>query len=145
MIQTELDGHPIFGRYVKGRSLIVLFERLFPPYRHAVEAISDCIAPESYRGSHWGVMNNMPMEALRRAVVASWPNGVNELGHTTWDEYHRWYIQDDHMPNHGESLWPIFLSSDLSSESPILDGWHRFHFYDSKGLHIVPVMWRERD
>ena len=62
-----------------------------------------------------------------------------------WDDfnkYHKWYIKQG-KTDHGDSIFPIILSSDKEIEKGyefIEDGWHRFHSYVDKGITNIPVI-----
>lgn len=62
-----------------------------------------------------------------------------------WDDfnkYHKWYRKQGKV-DHGDSIFPIILSSDKAIEKGyefIEDGWHRFHSYVDKGITNIPVI-----
>ena len=59
-----------------------------------------------------------------------------------FNKYHKWYRKQGKV-DHGDSVFPIILSSDESIENGfefIEDGWHRFHSYVDKGIKNIPVV-----
>ena len=59
-----------------------------------------------------------------------------------FNKYHRWFRKQGKV-DHGDSVFPIILSSDKSLEWDfefIEDGWHRFHSYVDKGITNIPVV-----
>ena len=55
-------------------------------------------------------------------------------GFDSADEYHEWYIKGGDIPDHGDSVWPVFLHQ----TEVLLDGWHRLHSYYQKGMAEIP-------
>ena len=63
-------------------------------------------------------------------------------GYNDFNKYHKWYRKTN-KEDHGDSVFPIILSSDKSIRNGsefIEDGWHRFHSYVSKGIKNIPVI-----
>jgi len=62
----------------------------------------------------------------------------DRLGFDSFKEYHKDYVGDNIVTDHGNSVFPIIL--DFDNDELIEDGWHRFHSYYMKGLKKVPVV-----
>lgn len=62
---------------------------------------------------------------------------LKEEGYANFTEYHKAY-QSTNPAVHGDSLFPLLV--DDSNPEYIEDGWHRFHYYVSKGLEEIPVV-----
>jgi len=57
-----------------------------------------------------------------------------------FSEYHRWYVNQGHMPRHDtRNRWPVILS-DFENET-LQDGWHRFHDYVRQGADVIPALY----
>jgi len=59
-----------------------------------------------------------------------------------FNKYHKWYRKQGKV-DHGDSVFPIILSSDKGVDDRfefIEDGWHRFHSYVDKGITNIPVV-----
>tara|TARA_R110002020_G_scaffold73616_3_gene188838 strand:- start:1870 stop:2415 length:546 start_codon:yes stop_codon:yes gene_type:complete len=83
----------------------------------------------------YGIMDvNDIIEGLR--------NDYKELDFDDFNKYHKWYRKGGKV-DHGDSIFPIILSSDHVRERGfefIEDGWHRFHSYVDKGITNIPVI-----
>ena len=83
----------------------------------------------------YGVMNiNDIIEGIR--------NDYEGLDFDDFNKYHKWYRKQGKV-DHGDSLFPIILSSDkslLNGYEFIEDGWNRFHSYVDKGVTNIPVI-----
>ena len=71
-------------------------------------------------------------------IIKKISNWIDEEGdYNSFNEYHKIY-QSTNYANHGTSLFPIIVSDEDAEY--ILDGWHRFHYYISKGYKEIPVI-----
>ena len=58
----------------------------------------------------------------------------------TFEEYHADYVGDgSHIPNHGDSMYPVIENLDMEDEW-LSDGWHRFHSYVKNKKEHVPLL-----
>ncbi len=67
---------------------------------------------------------------------------ISRQGWDNFNHYHKWYIKAGSI-DHGDSVFPIILSSDEGIDDRfefIEDGWHRFHSYVDKGIKNIPVI-----
>lgn len=74
----------------------------------------------------------IPRTELERAIE----NHV-DFDHENFKEYHKWYLDGGDIPRHAE-IWPIILDTDVRTDEIIFDGWHRFHWYVSQGIDMIP-------
>ena len=83
----------------------------------------------------YGIMDvNDIIEGIRK--------DYENLDFDDFNKYHKWYRKQGKV-DHGDSVFPIILSSDKSLEWDfefIEDGWHRFHSYVDKGITNIPVV-----
>lgn len=57
-----------------------------------------------------------------------------------FEEYHRWYVGQKHMPDHpATGRWPVILSG--FEDETLQDGWHRLHDYYRKGAEMIPAVY----
>jgi hypothetical protein len=81
----------------------------------------------------------IPMDALKHAILAAIKRDDPEAPFNDFDEYHQWYTSHDDTPNHTE-VWPIEL--DMVDDNHIIDdGSHRLHSYVKNGLKMVPAIY----
>jgi hypothetical protein len=81
----------------------------------------------------------IPMDALKHAMLASIKRDDPKAPFANFDEYHHWYTSHGDTPNHTE-VWPIEL--DMVADNQIIDdGSHRLHSYIRRGLKIVPAIY----
>lgn len=62
-----------------------------------------------------------------------------EDGHKTINDWHKWYIDQTHIKDHGNSKWPIILWD--YSEEPFEDGWHRLNSYLKSNDKEIPIVY----
>lgn len=138
--RTALDTHPTLGPALRRYGAqIVRFEALPTHFQTAITRIArdDLDTPDDHAGEYWGV-STLPIEEIQLAQM----HGEIGRDFKTWTSYHKWYVSQGGIPDHGTSVWPITLSTD-DTEDPILDGSHRLHSYFRKGLKMIPVIWYE--
>ena len=64
--------------------------------------------------------------------------------HSSWEDYHKWYLSCGDIPTHlATERWPVLLSSD--AYETILDGWHRFHSYVRDGASEIQAVFNVSD
>lgn len=78
----------------------------------------------------------IPTDVLIDMVMQD--EGMDRFGN--FEEYHRWYVSQGHMPEHApRSRWPVILSSE--DDETLQDGWHRFHDYVRQGARMIPAVY----
>lgn len=113
----------------------------YPPYGVSFEKIKrefTSMRPffvKTYGRKKFGYVD-VPTEALVEAVMQD-----EEMDRfPSFEEYHRWYVSQGHMPRHGpRDRWPVILSS--YNEETLQDGWHRFHHYIRQGARMIPAVY----
>ena len=93
---------------------------------------------ETYGKERFGLVQ-IPMSALTEAIWLDSKEIREDF--KSFAEYHKWYVNAGHMPQHGNSRWPVILSDFQSEESTLQDGWHRFHDYYRNNVKIVPAVY----
>lgn len=80
----------------------------------------------------------IPTDVITTEIMSRQSDAALEFD--SFEEYHKWYVTTNLMPNHNvkKPLWPCFLS--CYPEEVFEDGWHRFHDYYRKGVEMIPCV-----
>lgn len=89
---------------------------------------------EKHGKEKFGIVT-IPTKALIAEIVQD-----NEFFHTSFEEYHQWFLSFDDVPEHSRrNRWPVILGCfDLET---LQDGWHRLHCYFQQRARVIPCVY----
>lgn len=103
-----------------------------------LEALPEAI--KTYGHTAFGLVN-VPMKELKDTVAENFKadSDTKVMGWADFDAYHKWYMGDSQVEDHGKSVWPVILN--CFDDELFQDGWHRFHTYVDRGVKKVPCLY----
>jgi len=88
-------------------------------------------------------MVNLPIKVAKELSFKKcnvYDDDGNRDGFSSFDEYHKWYIENGGIPHHSKANpFPCILSS--FNDELFQDGWHRFHRYCQLGMKFIPCVY----
>jgi len=123
------------------------YARLPAACKRALRAFADVPSAkdpvlERFRHEYHYRYELVPAEEAKRFCMALWsPEMRQEFA--SFDDYHKWYLRANDVPDHGQSRWPCIRSAPAGRSADdewLTDGWHRFHAYIRAGDATIPVL-----
>lgn len=80
----------------------------------------------------------VPMKAVTDWMMKYRDISLDDLEFETFDQYHKWYLKNNHVPKHKER-WPAIMGS--FDNELLQDGWHRFNSYYRAGDKTLTMLY----
>jgi hypothetical protein len=116
------------------------FQQLPGPARSAIRAFCREMDPAEFKlhvTRFSFSLETISMAAAKRRSIERLTDGFGHRPFATFDEYHRWYMQEcGPIPNY-PTQWPVIEGD---PDGWLEDGSHRFHSYVEAGDQTVPVL-----